>query len=864
MSNQAAENDLLTEPFRQTGDEPKESALEPSLSQINARLRSERDQLASELERVAAERDNLQNALNMILNSRAWKMALVCRKLASFLRRLFPLWGLRKINFYIKPDKQSYHDGREIQITGASSVLSLRPVGDYNGRFLPSGWVKIRFDFNSRQRDHEFFLLYFGGQKGIFSGNSRVWLSVFSGKNYEHVIYLPPPVADLRLDPLSGDFSFSYSEFYIKKIGSLELLWHLLRTKIFPLLSSPMTLFIRLKQAFKIYREAGLNVVLMRALKQSKENNYAEWIEKYDTFSERDYEKISNHITSFSWRPKFSVIMPTYNSDERFLKEAIESVCSQIYPNWELCVADDASTKGSVIDILNQYLQCDSRIKVAFRETNGHIAAATNSALELATGDFVVFLDHDDLLRPHSLYMFAELLNRESESILIYSDEDQLSPDGRRVLPYFKPDFDPELLLSQNYICHLMAIKREIVKKVGGMRDECKGAQDWDLLLRVVSEIDRKKINHIPFVLYHWRQAAGSTAADAVAKPYVFESQKRAVSDYLVREGCLLAEGGVISGAQITDDNLLSATVDVDDRIWQLKVRFSTLKKPKVSIIIPTKDQIELLDLAVASIKKRAGYDNYEVLIVDNNSSLPETFEYFKSLADDPKIKVVKDSGQFNFSRINNDAALLTDGELLLFMNNDVEMRSPDWLGEMVGRISRDDVAAVGGKLLYPSELLQHAGILLGVGGVAGHCFKGLPRSDCGYWNQAILPRTVSGCTAALLLVKRELFEKVGGFDQINLAVSFNDVDLCLKILELGKRVVYTPYAEGYHHESASRGYEHTSLAKTKRAEKEIEHMKVKWGDNLRRDRFYNLNLTLQAEDFALAFPPRVVYPWLD
>jgi GT2 family glycosyltransferase len=519
-------------------------------------------------------------------------------------------------------------------------------------------------------------------------------------------------------------------------------------------------------------------------------------------------------------------------------------VRSQLYENWELCIADDCSSSERVREVLEEYRAIEPRIRVTFRSSNGHISEASNSAAALAQGEFLVLLDHDDELRPHALYLVVHKLNQQANLDLIYSDEDKIDEQGIRTTPYFKSSWNPELLLAQNYICHLATIRRSLFEALGGFRKGLEGAQDWDLFLRVSSASTAERIHHIPHVLYHWRATSASTAQSIAAKPYVSEAQRRVVQDHLVRIGDSAAKAEVLAA------------------ISSIRVKRQVPEpEPFVSLIIPTKDRVDLLSRCVDGVLNGTSYGNLELLIVDNNSIEAETAVYLASVSQDPRVTVIKDDEPFNYARINNAAALCARGSILGFLNNDIEVVSADWLREMVSQLARDGVGAVGARLLFPTGLVQHAGVVLGIDSVAGHSFYGESKFRGGYFNHAVLAHNVSAVTAACMLVKRSVFDQVRGFDEKQLGVSFNDVDLCLKIREAGELIVYTPYAELVHNESASRGYE-DSAEKIKRFEQETALMKSRWGESLKSDPYYNPNLTLMTRDYGLAFPPRSVKPW--
>jgi GT2 family glycosyltransferase len=466
---------------------------------------------------------------------------------------------------------------------------------------------------------------------------------------------------------------------------------------------------------------------------------------------------------------------------------------------------------------------------------NGHISKTTNAAATLAGGEFYGFLDHDDELREHALFMVVRELNRYPKADLIYSDEDKINDAGVRFDPYFKSSWNPELILAHNFICHFTVVRAELFKKLGGLRPEVNGAQDWDLALRLSENTTPDRIRHIPAVLYHWRAIEGSTAQSTSAKPYVTQAQIRAVSEHLGRRG---------------DQG---ASVELIPALSMLRVRYALPEpRPLVSVVIPTHNQIRLLAQCVNGLLNNTAYQNLEILIVDNRSDDSATLSYLRDIqVREPRVKVLRDEGAFNFSRINNEAVQHTTGSLICFMNNDIEVIHPDWLDEMVSHAVRPDVGAVGARLLFPDRSVQHAGVITGIGGVAGHAFKGIQSSAYGYYCKAILQQNVSAVTAACMLLRRETFDQVGGFDQERLAVAFNDIDLCLKIHATGKLIVYTPYAELIHHESVSRGYEDTP-DKLARFNREYNHMKSRWGSRLSEDPYYNPNFLLEGVGYAL------------
>lgn len=603
--------------------------------------------------------------------------------------------------------------------------------------------------------------------------------------------------------------------------------------------------------ALDVYRHEGLRAVLKRVgavvgapkarpvagSEGYDRNDYAEWIRRYDALTDEAREGMRKDVQSFRDRPLISVIMPAYNSNRKWLEEAIASVQSQIYPHWELCIADDASTDRHVREMLQDWTRHDTRIRVVHREKNGHICAASNSALGLASGSWIALLDHDDVLHESALYWVAREIECEPEAGLIYTDEDKIDLSGGRTQPYWKSDWNRDLFYSHNMICHLGVYRKDIVMAVGGFREGLEGAQDYDLALRVIERLEPTQIRHIPRVLYHWRQHVGSTALSSTTKPYAMPAGTRALNDHFTRRG-------VAARAELTGEGY--------------RVRYEISRPwPMVSLIILTKDRVDLLRRCVDSILTRTDYGPYEILVVDNGSSERETLEYLGELQRREAVRVVQDSGPFNFSALNNRAVLVARGSIVGLLNNDTEVISKKWLQEMVSFAVQEDVGAVGARLWYPDETLQHAGVILGIGGVAGHPHRRLPRWNKGFAGRADVCQSLSAVTAACLVVRKAVYEEVGGFNESDLPVAFNDVDFCLRVREAGYRNIWTPYADLYHYESATRGLDNRP-DKRRRFSAETAYMKTRWGELLRRDPAYNPNLTLDFEDFSLAWPPRV------
>jgi O-antigen biosynthesis protein len=574
--------------------------------------------------------------------------------------------------------------------------------------------------------------------------------------------------------------------------------------------------------------------------------SYEKWVKEFDTLSEADRSAIRAQIDDFKYRPLVSVIMPVHETQEWALRESIDSIRHQLYPNWELCIADDVSKAPHVCELLRQAAAQDSRIKWIRREAKGHISATSNSALSLATGEFVALMDHDDLLPRHALYEVVLALNKDPTLDMVYSDEDQIDRKGRRSLPYFKTDWNMDLLLGHNMISHLGVYRRTLLERVGGFREGFEGSQDHDLVFRCADATVPARICHIPAVLYHWRRDYGPASFSEGQLAECSNAALRAISDHLNRRH---QHGKVIPHPILPQ--------------WSRVIRPVPSPAPLVSLIIPTHDGADLLARCVEGILNRTDYPALEVLIVDNASETSETFSLFEKLKLDPRIRILPFDGTFNFSAINNMAVAEAKGSIIGLINNDIDVINSEWLSEMVSLAIVEGVGAVGAKLLYPNKRVQHGGIVLGIGGVANHFNLGSARWDAGYFGRNLLTSSVSAVTGACLVVRKSVFEEVGGLNEKDLPVAFNDVDFCLRLRKKGYRNIWTPHAELYHHESASRGFEDTP-EKLVRLQRETEYMRATWGSALEHDPFYNVNFSTEiGSRFQLAFPPRRQKPWL-
>lgn len=559
---------------------------------------------------------------------------------------------------------------------------------------------------------------------------------------------------------------------------------------------------------------------------QTDDVDYEEWYRNHRP-SEEELERQLRG--KFAYMPLISILVPVYNTPESFLKQMIQSVRAQTYGNWELCIANANPGNKEVGDILRIASEKDQRIRVTDVPENEGIAQNTNAALKIASGEYVGLLDHDDLLTKDALYEVVKALNQQEKPEMLYSDEDKVTTDlTEHFQPYMKPDFNLDLLRSNNYICHFFVAKKSLIEDVGAFRGEFNGAQDYDLILRCSEKA--AGIAHIPRILYHWRVHKASTADNPASKMYAFDAGKRAIEDHLKR----CRQDGEVSHAK---------------DLGYYRVKYKVKGSPLVSIIIPNKDEVESLDKCLQSIEKST-YKNYEIIVVENNSVKDETFAYYKKI-EAKGVKVVYWEKGFNYSAINNYGASYAKGDYLLLLNNDVEVITPDWLEEMLGNCQRKEVGIVGVKLYYPDDTVQHAGIIVGIGGIAGNIFVGLPRRYTGYFHKASVQQDLSAVTAACMMVKRSVYEAVKGLDE-KLQVAFNDVDFCLRVRKAGYLVVYNPYAELYHYESKTRGPEDTK-EKARRFYSELEYMRSHHLDILKNgDPMYNRNLTLTKWDYSL------------
>ncbi|UUX94124.1 glycosyltransferase family 2 protein [Aquabacterium sp. J223] len=660
-------------------------------------------------------------------------------------------------------------------------------------------------------------------------------LPLRSGRLAKRLVWLPM-AARLRLDPLAHPGEFALQRCGLKRVPAhfaLDRMRRKLATAIgrAPTALADATTEVLWADYCSLFRPDSTGPVA-----------YEDWIAKVEQPALPTAATREQCLRDWKQLPRFSIVLPVFNPEPRWLAACLDSVRAQHYPHWQLCIADDASTDPEVRTLLARQAAADPRLRIAWRERNGHICAASNDALALADGDFVVLLDHDDVLAPQALFALAEALQRRPSAQILYSDEDKLDADGNRCEPFFKPDWSPDLLRSQNYVCHLGAYRRQLVDQVGGFRLGYEGSQDYDLLLRCAARVaDRDDIVHLPQVLYHWRKSAASSAADHDHKPYATAAALRALQDAADAEG---------RGVQVS-----VLAPGLYRQLWPLPQ-----PAPLVSLIVPTRDGLDVLRQCIDSILERTRYRPFEVIVVDNQSSQPQTLAYLDELRRrgdaDPerRLRVLRYDAPFNYSAINNAAVREAAGEVVGLINNDIEVISPDWLEEMVGHALRPEVGCVGAKLYYPDDTVQHAGVVLGIGGVAGHSHKYFPRSADGYFSRLRVAHNVSAVTGAALLVRKALYQSVGGLDAEHLAVAFNDVDFCLKVRQAGYLNVFTPFAELRHHESRTRGADVTPLQQA-RFRQEVEAMRRRWGAALDTDPFYSPHLSRSREDYSLQLP---------
>ena len=617
----------------------------------------------------------------------------------------------------------------------------------------------------------------------------------------------------------------------------------------------------RVVKGFKYLKHYGPKAFWARLLDRMEPDEvpYEPWFEYYKA-SPEELEKQKKQEKKFSYRPVISIVVPTYQTPEHYLVEMLESVYAQSYSNWQLCIAD-ASPSEDVKKTVEAFIQEKQETRIIYQhlKKNLGIAENTNAGLEIATGEWIGLLDHDDLLAPEALFEMVAKMNQDAEFEMLYSDEDKITEEKKGAWkhsqPHFKPDFSIDLLRSNNYITHFLCVKRSILEQAGGFRREFDGAQDYDFILRCAEKA--KKVGHVPKVLYHWRVHRSSTSDNPMSKKYAYDAGQRAIEEHLERVG----QKGVVSQRKF---------------FGFYRVKYQVQGNPLISILIPNKDQADVLKRCIQSIEK-SSYQNYEVIIIENNSTQPETFQYYSDLcgmkyqpetdsgqcsetekiscegklSGEQSIKVVTWQGGFNYSAINNFGASFAAGEYLILLNNDIELITKDWMEEMLGNCQRPEVGIVGARLYYPDNTIQHAGIVVGIDGIAANMFPGMKREREGYMHRAATQLNYSAVTAACMMIEKKVFDEVGGLEE-KLTVAFNDLDLCLRVGAAGYLVVYNPSVEAYHYESKSRGKEDTK-EKVRRFGDEIEFIRTRWITLLKKgDPYYNPNFSLKKCNYAL------------
>ena len=702
---------------------------------------------------------------------------------------------------------------------------------------ISKGWYQFNISINCQPKQG-LAKLYLDTGKG-FNEFETVTLPYKRAVSVSRLFYLESPLVALRFDPLEQAATFAINQFEIAAVDVKVV---------------ESALLARIQKEHQSYRDMPLEKIKKSILMDNGDMSierlqafynetfsvtpssvgYEEWIETVELPSLPGNKEVSLMLASMTHPPVISIVIPVYNPAEIYLRACLDSVLAQSYPHWELCIADDRSPKEHVQRVLREYEAKDSRIKVVYRKHNGHISAASNSALEIAKGDFVALLDHDDVLPEHAMLFMAQAICEQPHTQILYSDEDKINARGERFDPHFKSDWNPDLFFSQNYVSHLGVYRRSLLQQIGGFRLGVEGSQDQDLLLRCLPHVAAEQIVHIPRVLYHWRTIEGSTALASGEKSYTTEAGIKALRDYFSKQQPeVTVEAGLVPNTY--------------------RVRYPISEPaPLVSLLIPTRYRRALTETAVRSIVDCSTYTHFEILILDNGSVEQETLDFFAQIQqEDSRVRVLRYDHPFNYSAINNFGVRHAKGAIIGLVNNDIEVINPDWLTEMVSHCMRPEIGCVGAKLYYSNDTIQHGGVILGIGGVAGHSHKQYPRHHPGYFSRLLLTQNLSAVTAACLLIRKNIYEEVAGLDEENLHVAFNDVDFCLKVREAGYRNLWTPYAELYHYESISRGAE-DSPEKLARFAREVNFMKSKWGKHLELDPFYSPNLTKSREDFSI------------
>ncbi|WP_241510384.1 glycosyltransferase family 2 protein [Burkholderia seminalis] len=726
--------------------------------------------------------------------------------------------------------------------TGDHPVFDLELEG--TGEVVPSGWVYVESRM-IRRGAHLVARLYVDTGSGFSDAESFVIPAARSG-NIKQVIRIPRNTRRLRLSPMRGEGAVRLEFFRITKISNVERVARMVEWTIGDIIK---------------FRDVGrarkYNITLRRLLTDlsgvyadcaklrfhSAPLDYRSYVEKFDVLRQSDIASIRRHIYYFKKRPLISILIRVRGASLEYLESAIQSIFTQIYGNWELCIAVDDVDVSEVAQFLKSISEKDNRVKIVFMSSGGYASIAVNAALGLATGDFSTTLGQNDVLSPLALYLIALKVNEVDDLNIIYSDNDEIDGRGIRGNVRFKSSWNPDLFFSSDMVSRSAAYRTSLLREIGGFRVEYEGGQDIDLALRCVKNSTPSQISHIPRVLYHFRQFGETGLTDSYAEGDACNAKERALSEFFQGQPGVKVSRGELAGTY--------------------RVRYPIpAPAPKVTVIIPTRDGGLLLKKCILSIFDGTTYENLEIVVVDNQSKDRETVDFLQSLSLKGNVTVLKYDFPFNYSAINNFAEKHASGDVLCFLNDDVEAIESDWLREMISHALRPDIGAVGAKLLYADGFVQHAGVVMGIGGFASHAHRLYPATHPGYVGRAALVQNFSAVTGACLVMRREVFREVGGFDEENLPVAFNDVDLCLRVREAGYRVVWTPYAVLHHFESYSRGDDQMSAEKRARFNREKRFMLSRWKTDQLDDPYYNQNLTLDREDFTIADFPRMYAPW--
>lgn len=715
------------------------------------------------------------------------------------------------------------------QATGNDPQLIIRSP------FFLKGWYFIKLKVSSDGNSLQTAKIYVNYGNGYNEDNAFA-IHQHPNKSTTKVIYLSKRVKSLRLDPVESETGFTIDELKIFRIPELLAQKKLFKriSRLHPEHSHLTPQKIRstiLQKNKKNWRTETITIYKETFSRSTTDENYQHWIKINENKQQTKTNTLIANITSTE---KISILLPTYNSNSNYLQLCIESVQNQSYKNWQLCITDDASTQTEHIQLIKQKITEDPRIQFQQRTENGHISATSNSCLKMATGKYTLLLDHDDTLAPHTLLLMAHKFQQYPTLKLVYADEDKISTDNIRFEPHFKPEWNQDLLYSQNYIGHPILLKTKKLKSIGGFSLGLEGSQDHDLLLRYTAELTKEQIYRIPQILYHWRAHSESTAESSAAKNYTTKAGIKALQNHfhIKKQRVTVSQGKLENTYRVQ---------------WPIPAQ-----QPLVSLIVPTHNGYDILSTCINSIIKKTSYKNYEIIIVNNRANCQKTLRFIAEVVKaHSRIQTLAWDHPFNYSAINNFAAKHANGSILGLINNDIEVINSTWLTEMVSHAIRPDIGCVGSKLYYPNNQIQHAGVILGIGGVAGHGHKHFQRTQSGYFSKLELIHNYSAITAACLLVQKDIFNQVNGLDQKNLPIAFNDVDFCIRIRNAGYRNIWTPYAELYHHESISRGSDNTA-EKIQRANKEVEYMKNTWGKSLIQDPAYNPNLTLTNENYSI------------